>query len=162
MAKNPNAGTSRKPWWLLGIILIVLSMASSAGVSFLLDSKSEASTETAEEPAEPIKPEPPIFVTVSPFTVNLQSDQYEQRLLYIGLSFKVGDETTREMLEQNMPQLRSRLLLLFSSQHAEGLTTPEGKQALSQQILALFDEPFSDPQPELAVNDVLYTDFIVQ
>ena len=159
MAKNPNAGTSRKPWWLLGIILIVLSMASSAGVYFLLDSKSEASTETAEEP---VKPEPPIFVTVSPFTVNLQSDQYEQRLLYIGLSFKVGDETTREMLEQNMPQLRSRLLLLFSSQHAEGLTTPEGKQALSQQILALFDEPFSDPQPELVVNDVLYTDFIVQ
>ncbi|GHA84303.1 flagellar basal body-associated protein FliL [Modicisalibacter luteus] len=162
MAKNPNAGTSRKPWWLLGIILIVLSMASSAGVYFLLDSKSEASTEGVEETAEPIKPEPPIFVTVSPFTVNLQSDQYEQRLLYIGLSFKVADETTREMLEQNMPQLRSRLLMLFSSQHAESLTTPEGKRALSQQILALFDEPFSDPQPKLAVNDVLYTDFIVQ
>lgn len=162
MAKNPTAEKNGKPWWLLGIIIIVISMASSAAVYFMLDSKSTASEDTATTSAEPAKAAAPIFVPISPFTVNLQSDYYEQRLLYLGLSLKVGDEQTRELIEQSMPQVRSRLLMLLSGQKAEALTTPQGKQTLTRDILALFDEPFSEPQPTLAVNDVLFTDFIVQ
>ena len=112
---------------------------------------------------EPTEPVPPRFVTVSPFTVNIQGgDYYEHRLLYTGLTIEVGDEQTQELLEQNMPQLRSRLLMLLSSKKATELTTPQGKQVLTQDILALFNEPFVDNQPSLAVNDVFYTDFIVQ
>lgn len=113
-----------------------------------------------EKPAEP---EAPRFVSVSPFTVNIQGgDYYEHRLLYTGLTIEVGDERTQAILEQNMPQIRSRLLLLLSGQNAQSLTTPQGKQSLTQDILSLFNEPFVDNQPSLAVNDVFYTDFIVQ
>lgn len=162
MAQNPTAEKPRKPWWLLGIIIILISMGSSAAVYFLLDSANSADYSMATAQTEPVKAEAPIFVTISPFTVNLQSEHYEQRLLYLGLSLKVGDKQTRELIEQSMPQVRSRLLMLLSGQKAEALTTPQGKQNLTQEILALFDEPFSDPQPALAVTDVLYTDFIVQ
>lgn len=162
MAKTQTEGKSRKPWWLLGLLIILISVACSAGVYFLLESRSsEASTDTAEATA-PVEPEIPIFVTVKPFTVNIQSDDYSQRLLYMGLSIKVADDTSKELLESHMPQVRSRLLMLLSSQKADDLITPEGKQRLTGEILALFDKPFSDPQPPLNVDDVLYTDFIVQ
>lgn len=162
MAQTQTASTSRKSWWIMGFIITLISIASSATVYFLLDSNSMANAQDTASEAKPPTAPPPIFVTVSPFTVNLQSEHYEQRLLYVGLSLKVGDEETRQLLEQSMPQVRSRLLMLLSSQEAEALITPQGKATLSQDILALFEEPFSDPQPKLAVNDVLYTDFIVQ
>nr|WP_298414355.1 flagellar basal body-associated protein FliL [uncultured Halomonas sp.] len=162
MAKNQSDKKGGKPWWLLGIVIIAISMASSAGVYYLLDLNNPVNADESAPQAKAIVAETPIFATVSPFTVNVQSENYEQRLLYIGLSFKVGNEETAALIAQNMPQLRSRLLLLLSDQYAEELTRPAGKEALVGKILALFDEPFSDPQPELAIDDVLYTDFIVQ
>ncbi|MDW5375714.1 flagellar basal body-associated protein FliL [Halomonas sp. HP20-15] len=161
MAKTKTEGKKSKPWWLLGLLIILLSVACSAGVYFLLDSRSVASEEVAEA-APPAEAEPPIFVPVQPFTVNIQSDDYSQRLLYIGLSLKVGDEESSELVKTYMPQVRSRLLMLLSSQNADDLITPQGKEKLSREILALFDKPFSDPPPTLVVDDVLYTDFIVQ
>lgn len=160
MANTQSAGNNSKPWWLLGIIIILISMLSSAAIYFVLDSRATAIAEAAMEPNEPV---PPRFVTVSPFTVNIQGgDYYEHRLLYTGLTIEVGDEKTQELLEQNMPQLRSRLLMLLSSKKATELTTSQGKQVLTKDILSLFDEPFVDNQPALAVTDVFYTDFIVQ
>lgn len=162
MASNQIASKSRKPWWLLGILVIILSMACSAAVFFMLDSNSSAAAQDSLVISEPVEAPAPIFVGITPFTVNLQSEEYAQRLLYIGLSLKVADELTQELIVKHMPQVRSRLLMLLSSQNAEDLISPQGKLALSKEILALFDEPFSDPQPTLAVQNVLYTDFIVQ
>ncbi|SHF11054.1 flagellar FliL protein [Modicisalibacter ilicicola DSM 19980] len=166
MANNQNTDDkSRKPWWLFGILIIAISMASSAAVYYLLAPNTSAHADESQQEApepEPIVAPTPIFVSITPFTVNVQSDYYEQRLLYIGLSLKVGDEETAALIEENMPQVRSRLLMLLSAQYAEELTRPEGKEALANKILALFDEPFGDPQPPLAIDDVLYTDFIVQ
>lgn len=161
MAKTRSAG-SRKPWWIIGILIILFSMGSSAAMYYLMDSRgSEDNVQAHTEIEEPRAPSP-IFVAISPFTVNLQSHHYDQRLLYVGLSLRVGNQTTQDLLQEHMPQVRSRLLMLLSSQQAEDLVTPEGKQALSSEILALFDQPFTDPQPPLAINDVLYTEFIVQ
>ncbi|WP_227368230.1 flagellar basal body-associated protein FliL [Halomonas sp. M20] len=162
MAKNQSEKKGGKPWWLLGIVIIAISMASSAGVYYLLDLNKPVNADDSVPEAKAIVAAAPIFATVPPFTVNVQSENYEQRLLYIGLSFKVNNEETASLIAQNMPQLRSRLLLLLSDQYAEELTRPEGKEALADKILTLFDEPFSDPQPDLAIADVLYTDFIVQ
>ncbi|MBZ9538310.1 MULTISPECIES: flagellar basal body-associated protein FliL [Modicisalibacter] len=162
MAKTKTDGKSRKPWWLLGLLIILISGACSAGVYFLLESRISSASQTGTEEAAPQEPATPIFVTIDPFTVNIQSDDYSQRLLYIGLSLKVLDDQTREALLTYMPQVRSRLLMLLSGQKAGDLVTPAGKQSLSQAILALFDKPFANAQKPLQVEDVLYTDFIVQ
>ncbi|WP_043526235.1 flagellar basal body-associated protein FliL [Litchfieldella xinjiangensis] len=160
MAKTATSGT-RKPWWLLGILVILLSMGSSVGIFYFMDNRAEADPQAMAEPV-PVTPPTPVFVEIKPFTVNVPSRQFEQRLLYIGLSLKVGNEVTRDLLIEHMPQVRSRLLMLLSSQEAESLTTPEGKQALSAQIMTDFERPLTDPQPPLSIQDVLYTEFIVQ
>lgn len=160
MANTASTGT-RKPWWLLGILVILFSMGSSVGVFYFMDNRTDGSSQAAAD-SEPQKAPAPVFVEVKPFTVNIPSRQYDQRLLYIGVSLKVGNEETRDLLVEHMPQVRSRLLMLLSSQQAEDLATSEGKEALTHQIIALFERPLTDPQPTLAINDVLYTEFIVQ
>ncbi|ABE59313.1 flagellar basal body-associated protein FliL [Chromohalobacter israelensis] len=161
MAKSQSATDKRsKSLWLLGLLIVLFSVGSSIGVYLFMDSRQQASAN--EETTEPKEAPAPIFVKIEPFTINLQSDEYSDRLLYVGLSLKVGDETTRAFLEEYMPEVRSRLLMLLSGQQADTLIKPEGKQRLANQILAMFDEPLTEPQPSLDVTGVLFSEFIVQ
>lgn len=105
---------------------------------------------------------PPMFVTIGPLTVNLQNDDFGNRLLYIGLSLRVLDEETQEMLQTHMPDIKSRLLVLLSSKSASELNTQEGKEDLREQIMALVSQPLGENMPQPAIHSVLYTDFIVQ
>ncbi|WP_168013427.1 flagellar basal body-associated protein FliL [Halomonas salinarum] len=154
-----NSSTSSGKKWLLIVLLMVLvSSATAAGVYLLLDRSSQAE---AAEP-EPVAAPEPIFVKIDPFTVNISGDEYGNRLLYVGLTLRVDNEQTRKLLTSHMPQVRSRMLMLFADQSAQELTSPDGKSRLAAQVMGLFDVPLADPQPELAISDVLFTDFIVQ
>ncbi|WP_110665415.1 flagellar basal body-associated protein FliL [Salinicola halophilus] len=159
----PKAASGKKrSLILIGLLVVLLSIACSVAAFFYLDSRgTETHAETAAAEEEPAEPPVPIFVTVSPFTVNLQSD-YSDRLLYVGVSLRVNDQQTSDFLTQHMPEVRSRLLMLLSGKRAEDLVSPEGKVELKREILALFDEPITSPQPTLAIDDVLFSDFIVQ
>lgn len=160
MAEAMAAPRKSRSLLLVGLLIVLLAIASSIAVYFFLDARDgNESTDVVEE--QPAEPPVPIFVTIQPFTVNLQSD-YGDRLLYVGLSLRVNDDETSAFLTQHMPEVRSRLLMLLSGKSAEELIKPEGKIKLKQQILGLFDEPITTPQPTLAISDVLFSDFIVQ
>lgn len=160
MSKTPPAHGNGKTGWLLVILLVLVAAGgSAAGVYFLMD-KGTHGADRAEAAAEPTLA--PIFVPITPFTVNLRSAEREERLLYVGLSLQVTDKASEEFLKQYMPQLRSRLLKLFAAQTAAELMTPGGKDQLSAKILEMLQQPMATPQPTLRVTDVLYTDFIVQ
>lgn len=161
------AETSGKSPWLLWLAIpATVLMAALVAINLYLllgdgDRKDDGTVEE-EIQEEPRPSGPPLFLKVDPFTVNLQGEPYSNRLLYVGLSLQVGSEETREFLREHMPQVRSRLLLLHSAQSPEKLATPEGKRELVAGILAALAEPMATPQPELQVEDVLFTEFIVQ
>lgn len=162
MAESMAASRKSRSLLLIGLLIVLLAVTSSIAVYFFLDARDSskaAASDVVDD--EPVEAPAPIFVTVQPFTVNLQSD-YGDRLLYVGLSLRVHDEATSTFLTQNMPEVRSRLLMLLSGKSAEELIKPEGKIKLKQQILDLFNEPITTPQPTLSIDDVLFSDFIVQ
>lgn len=159
MAKS--TGGSRKLLWVL-VFLVVLSSGGAAAAIYLVLNQDAGPAAEASEVQLPAVRKTPIFVKVDPFTVNLADDDYGSRLLYTGMSLKVGDDQTREILMEHMPQVRSRLLIMFSGQQAKELTQPGGKQALSEQVLAVLQEPLAENQPPLVIEEVLFTEFIVQ
>ena len=159
MAKS--RGGSRKLLWLMMVLLILSSSAAAVAIYMVLtqqDSEAQSVTQTEVMP----EPKAPIFMPIKPFTVNLADDDYGPRLLYTGLTLKLGDEESKAILEQHMPQVRSRLLTLFSGKQTGELTSPGGKQRLADQVVAALEAPMSVNQPEVAINDVLFTEFIVQ
>ncbi len=182
MSNAPQPEEKKKKGWLLPVLLILVALVAVGGTAggmyfFMIKGKTD-SPEAAEQAAAAPAAESghggghggaaaapanaPMFVNISPFTVNVQSERRQPRLLYVGLSFQVGDKQTMDFLTQNMPQLRSRLLVLMAAQQAETLMTPAGKDALNAQIIGLFQTPLAVPQPPLNVVNILYTDFIVQ
>ena len=101
----------------------------------------------------------PVFYALDTFTVNLGD---ADRVLYIGITLRLKDETTRSRLSEYLPEVRSRLLLLFSRQDAAVLATEEGKQKLIAAIKAILSTPLVAGQPKQDVTDVLYTAFILR
>lgn len=158
MAETPNKS---RGWLWLGIPVVLMLLVLVAMNIYLL-TKDDGEKTATEEPEVVQKSATPIYVNIDPFTVNLRGDLYASRLLYMGLSLQVGDDDTRDFLQENMPQVRSRLLILNSSQNPEVLATPEGKEQLADAIVATLSEPMAAGQPELHIDDVLFTEFIVQ
>lgn len=96
------------------------------------------------------------------FTVSLQPDEHEEdRVLYIGLTLRLADEESKVLIEQFMPEVRSRLLVVLSQQKARELSGDADKVRLINQIKEVIRQPLS-PEQSANVTDVLFNAFIIR
>ena len=95
------------------------------------------------------------------YTVNLQPENGEQ-YLQLAFTLQVSGLEEVEVIKNNMPKVRSRLLLLLSSKKASDINTPEGKQQLSAEIMEQVRAPFEERGAQQDVTEVLFTSFIIQ
>jgi flagellar protein FliL len=135
------------------LIALVAAAAAAGGMYFFLANRGK--------PSAPPPPPPPVFFSLEPMTVNLLSDD-GQHYLRVGLTLKIADEKMQARLTQHMPELRSRILLDLSNKHPEELSTLEGKQALAKELQALIEQPTDALAPPAEVQQVLFTEFVVQ
>ena len=146
---------SKRAIWIPLLVLITLAACATAGYSYWrMQQQPSASVK-----AEPAPPPAPVFFALDTFTVNLGD---ADRVLYIGITLRMKDEATRSRLNEYLPEVRSRLLLLFSRQNAATLATEEGKQQLITAIKETLATPRVVGQPKQVVTDVLYTAFILR
>jgi flagellar FliL protein len=142
---------------LIAIIAIVAAGAAGAGVWFFM-SRHAASAPAAAAPP----PAVPVYYALEPMTVNLQSDDGETHYLRIGLTLKLDSQATQDALVARMPEIRSRVLLALSNKHPSDLAPLDGKRTLAAELAKLIAQP-SDTRAEPAkVEDVLFTEFVVQ
>lgn len=113
----------------------------------------------ATEPRAVAEPASPTFLSVAPMTVNLGN---AGQVLYIGLSLAVADPATAARLEQHMPEVRNRMLITLSDQQADRLTTAEGKRQVAETLRKVLRAPYDAHDAPVAIQRVLFTNFIVQ
>jgi flagellar FliL protein len=163
------------------VLLMVLGGGGFAAWKFL-------GAKGGEHAVEKAAPElPPVFVPVDQFTVNLNPEGGEQ-FLQTAFTLKVTDQEVVDAVKLRLPDLRNQVMLLLSSKKASELTTVEGKQKLSAEILVVANEviqpsfPVAKKAPDAkkdakdakdaehakpaapahAVTGVLFTHFIIQ
>lgn len=141
---------------LITLIAIIAAGIAAGGMYFFLLRNGVGKSASAPPP-----PAPPVFVSLDPMTVNLLSDD-GQHYLRVGLSLKLANEKTQDQLAQHMPEIRSRILLALSNKHPEELTTLDGKHALAHELKSLIEQPTDTGVPPAHVEDVLFTEFVVQ
>ena len=146
---------------LIVVIALLAAGAAGAGVWFYMSQRSPApaSAATASAPA-PLAV--PLFFPLESMTVNLQSDDGQQHFLRIGLTLKLNDPKTQQELSDHMPEVRSRILLALSNKHPEDLAPLEGKRALATELQTLIEQPTDKGAATIHVQDVLFTEFVVQ
>ena len=124
----PEAAPSKKKSKLLLIIIALFVVLAAAGAAawFFLFSESDA-----DEPK--VSSKPAVFLPVDQFTVNLQPEEGQQ-YLQVAMTLKVVDQAVSDAIKAQMPEVRSRVLLLLSSKKPSQLVTLEGKNRLIEEV----------------------------
>jgi flagellar protein FliL len=153
VAEDAPAGKSKKKLFIIiGAVVVLLGGAGTGAWFFTRGSDHPAEAKFAPQKA-------PVFLPLETFTVNLQDGE---RYLQTDITLQVADEAQVDEIKLQMPRVRSRLLALLSSKHAENLTTPEDKKKLVQEIMAQLNQPFYPQGKPQHVVDVLFTSFVIQ
>lgn len=156
-AEAEPAGKSKKPLLIIiGAVLVVLLAGGGAAAYFLMHKTDGKQAAVKKENSKP-----PVFVPLDSFTVNLSPDEGD-KFLQIALTLQVPDDKEGDNLKVHLPQIRSRLLLLLSSQKASVLLTEAGKNQLIKEIVTEINKPFEPGGNPQKVLGVFFTSFVIQ
>lgn len=142
---------------ILVVVLLLLAGGGGGAYWFLFRGNGEA--EAAEAEPEP-PPAPTGIVPLEPFVVNL-ADPSGTRFVRVTMSLVVADEAIAKEIEEEKvvhARIRSAILELLALKQSTELVTPEGKTELKKAIA----ESVAHAAHELKVEDVLFSEFIVQ
>ena len=172
---KPSRG---KKLLIIIIVVVLLLVIAAGGVLYLLLGNKDADKDEQAKDDEPPKitvdkSQPPTFVPLESFTVNLQpgeGDHYLQAIIVL----KVTEPKISDDLKVYMPEIRHRINLLLSSKLPSEISDIEGRENLAEEVMietnyVLGYEPPSkksrrkDPdEPWGPVLAVLFNSFIVQ
>jgi flagellar protein FliL len=151
-----GGGSKKKLLAIVGGAMLVVVIGAAAAWFMTAGANSSAATAHKAEKAEP-----PEYIALEPFTVNLQPENGDQ-YLQVQFTLQVANAEAAELIKANMAKVRSRVLLLLSGKRASEINTVEGKHALAKEIVATIKQPFVDKGQPQQVSDVLFTAFIIQ
>ncbi len=147
----------KKPFLIILIALLAIG-AGVGGTWFYM--KNQHGDETGA--TKPAKKLPTKFIKLETFTVNLQSEDDDPRYLQVELVIKANETGVVEVLAGKTPEIRNQILLLLSSKKAAEISTLEGKQQLSQDILQSLKQKIESEELQADILDLLFTSFIIQ
>lgn len=135
----------------------VIACGGGGGWFYMQHKNAEAKTAHVPE-----KKKVPAFLPIDQFTVNISGGGGD-RFLQVAFALELADPKIADELKQQMPVVRSRLLLLLSSKTAEDLGNLAGKQKLMGEILAEARAPLADSElPGKGVDHVHFSSFVIQ
>lgn len=150
-----SSGKKKMLGLVIGLALVVVLGGAGGWYWSTMASASSAKEHKSD------KAEPPEYVALDPFTVNLQPENGEQ-YLQVQFTLQVANAETAELVKANMAKARSRILLLLSGKHASEINTVEGKHLLAKEIIDSLKQPFAQSGEPQKITDVLFTAFIIQ
>lgn len=160
--KNKNdAGSGKKNTLVIFLLLLlVVGACGMAGYTFYEMNKMKKDDGAGEVKQTVVAV--PTYIPLDTFTVSLKPmARQHDRVLYIGLTLRVKDDDAKALIEKFLPEIRSRLLMLFSQQTFDVLSTDEGKQQLTIKIKDAVNQPLA-VNHSAGVTDVLYNAFILR
>ncbi|OUS27827.1 hypothetical protein A9Q99_13795 [Gammaproteobacteria bacterium 45_16_T64] len=157
--KEEAAPKSNKLLIIIIVILIVLLVGGGAAAFFMLGGdKSSGDTEVSMDSSS----SPAIYYDLKPpFVVNY-SWKGRQRYVQINLAVKTRNESVVSALKKHMPLVRNNLVQLFGAQDFQALQTPEGKEVMRQAALEDLQKILIDEMGDEGVEQVLFTNFVMQ
>lgn len=168
-APDDSASAEAKPAGKMKLIILIavallLAIGLSIGGTWLFLNKGAADQAAEAEPVAagaPVK-QAAIYEELAPaFVVNFNY-QGRARYMQVSVALMARDQAALDALKVHMPVLRNRLVMLFSSQDFEALITPVGKELLRQQATASVQELAQKETGKLAVEQVLFTNLVLQ
>jgi len=143
------------------IAVVVLLLGGGVAAWLLLSGGHAEEGEHAAEEKPAAEATAPVFVKLDTFTVNLNPEEGD-KYLQVDITLNASEKTDADMLEQYMPQVRNRVLMILTSKLASEISDMEGKQILGQELTEHINEPYSEGAQPLTVKETFFTSFVIQ
>lgn len=165
----------KKKSWVLIIIVsfLVLFILGGAGVGVMYStgafSVGEAAGEEGQDADEQVeedeqieKRKPAIYIPLDPpFVVNFEGGG-RVRFLQITVEAMTRDADVVEIVEKHMPIIRNNLVLLFSNQTHEQMSTIEGKEQLREEALLEIQNVLEQETGDKGIEALYFTSLVMQ
>lgn len=160
-AKAAKPAKSGKAFLLIAVIAVV-AVAAAGGAGWYFAQK-KTPGHAAAEPAAAKIPAPAQYFPLDPaFVVNLNNASSGAQFLQVEIQLMTRDPAALEVLKQQAPGIRAKLLMQLSQVNADSLTTLEGKEALRKQALASVKTMMTAETGKPIVEDLVFTSFVMQ
>lgn len=166
-ADTESAGSGKKKLIIIVVVALLLIGAAVGGTLFMLgffDGDSAVEEEVAEVVDENVveKPSPAIYFPIKPsFVINFQS-RGRQRYLQTDVILMTRDASMFSGLQEHLPLIKNRLVMLFGGEVYEELQTNEGRELLRQKALEAVKEITEQELGKSDIEQVLFTNFVMQ
>ena len=103
-----------------------------------------------------------IYHTLHPnFVVNFEKPN-RARFLQVSVEVMAFSDDVIDLVKQHSPVIRNNLLMIFSSQDAQLLSTRDGKEALRQEVLKEIQDILKQQTGKPGVEQAYFTSFVMQ
>ena len=165
-----NAGGGKKKLILLvviGLLLVGLAVGGTlVALKFLGGDETAQSTADAEAEAAAAEEEarslPAIYYPLKPTIIVNFNARGRQRFLQADVSLMVREDDVVAAIEEHSTMLQHGLLMLFGGQDYTELQTAEGKELLRQLALEEVQRLLEQEIGKAGVEQVLFTNFVMQ
>lgn len=148
------------------IIALLLVLGGGGGAAFFLlggEDEAEVGTEeSVDAGASASATGPAIYLELDPAFVVDFIVANKQRYLQLNLTVKSRDQVKVDAIKVHMPLIRNSLVLLFANQNFDELQSLDGKMALKAAAIESINSILTQETGSGGVEDVLFTNFVMQ
>ncbi len=150
---------------LLIILIVLLLVVGGGGAAFFLmgdKDKGEEAAAEGEHAAEAVEEKETHYLELGKeFVVNLE-DNRKVNYLQVEIQVMARSGEPLRIIEENMPLVRNKVMLILSSQKYEELNTREGKEKLREAIKQAIQEILHEESANANIEAVYFTSLIMQ
>ncbi|HEB55050.1 MAG TPA: flagellar protein, partial [Gammaproteobacteria bacterium] len=152
---------------LLIALIVMLLLVGGGGAAFFLLSGDDSSTEadaaaSSEHEAEKVESKETHYLKLGKeFVVNLEDDS-KVNFMQIDIQVMARKTEPLDLIEENMPVIRNKLMLILSSQKYEEVNTREGKEKLREEIKQAIQDVLHEESSKANIEAVYFTSLIMQ
>lgn len=161
---GPEKKKGKLKFILIIMVALLLAIGASVGGTWYFMHKSQASKdEKAPDTADAaVAKAVAIYEPLNPaFVVNLTQNG-RQRYLQVSITLMTHDPAGLDALKAHLPVIRNNLVMLLSGQDFTTLASPVGIEMLRQKATASVQEVAQKEVGKLVVDQLLFTNFVLQ
>ena len=146
---------------LLLVLALLLAIGLSVGATWFFLHKADSKPEVDPATVSNVKPAA-LYEPLAPaFVVNFNQNG-RQRYMQVSITMLARNQADLEALKVHMPVIRNNLVMLFSGQPFEALSTPVGQEMLRQKATASVQEVAQKELGKVVIEQLLFTNFVLQ
>jgi flagellar FliL protein len=158
--KDP-AGKGKLKLILLIVLALLLVVGVSIGATWYVMHSTKSKPDATADVVSNVKPAA-IYESMAPAFVANFNQSGRQRYMQVSITLLARNQADLDALKVHMPVIRNNLVMLFSAQSFDALATPIGQEMLRQKATASVQEVAQKEVGKVVVEQLLFTNFVLQ